>query len=231
MERVVSGTAADGFEGFPAAGLQFLRDLSRHNERSWFVERKALYQEALEGPMRALLFDLAKRCAKAKLALAPYARAPVFRIYRDVRFSANKAPYKTHVGAALYRGGDRTASGVLYVHVDAAAPFVAAGFYQPGKETLAALRAAMVAPRDFQAALKALSARGLELERDDALVRLPRDYSGYAGSPVEPYLKLKSLIVRRSLPPAALRKPDLADAAFRFALDAAPLLRWGWQKT
>jgi len=87
----LAATTTTHFEGFPAAGLPFLRDLARNNERAWFLERKDVYHERVEEPMRALIAEVAAGCTAAKLGFAPNPSQPMFRIYRDVRCSTRKA--------------------------------------------------------------------------------------------------------------------------------------------
>jgi uncharacterized protein (TIGR02453 family) len=223
-----SPDAAPAFAGFPARGLTFLRDLARNNERDWFNARKSTYVDDVEAPLRALVFDVAKRCARAKIPLAPNPRQPTFRVYRDVRFAKDKSPYKTHAGACLYRDGDKASSGMLYVHIDPKDSFTAVAFYQPDAPVLAALRRAMVGSNGFTKCLAELKKRGCELDMTDSLMRLPREFSGHAGTALEPYLKLKSLMVVRKLHKAALRDPALAEEVFGLARDAKALLTWGW---
>ena len=86
----IVATTKTYFEGFPVAGLTFLRDLARNNERAWFLEHKDVYHERVEEPMRALIPDVAAGCVAAKLGFAPNPSRPMFRIYRDVRFSKDK---------------------------------------------------------------------------------------------------------------------------------------------
>ncbi len=126
------------FEGFPTAGLSFLRDLAKNNGRTWFLERKDIYHEQVEEPMRALIADVAAGCAAAKLGFAPNPRQPMFRIYRDVRFSKDKSPYKTAATSAFYPDGDKARPGVL-----------ASGFYHPERDALVAIRARIAASNDF----------------------------------------------------------------------------------
>ena len=141
----------------------------------------------------------------------------MFRIFRDVRFSKDKSPYKT--AAAFYPDGDKTRPGTLYVHIGPEAPFIASGFYHPERDALVAIRAAIAA----------LEKRGYALGTDDTLARLPREYTDRAGTPSEPYLKLESFIVSKQLEPKTLRDPDLGKTIVAFAKDAAPLVRFGWK--
>ena len=85
--------------GFEPDALQFLADLAENNERAWFQPRKADYERLIKEPFEALCVALADRFAARGLPLlADPARSP-FRIYRDVRFSKDKSPYKTAQGA------------------------------------------------------------------------------------------------------------------------------------
>src|SRR3954468_18386362 len=93
------------FPGFPKAALTFFRQLKRNNNRDWFNENKATYEQQVKAPMEQFVEALNARLA----AFAPHyiteSRKAVYRIYRDTRFSADKTPYKTHAGA-LFRRAD-----------------------------------------------------------------------------------------------------------------------------
>ena len=96
-----------GFHGFPPEGLQFLVDLSQNNDRAWFQPRKAEYERLLKEPMAQLCVALDELFRADRIPLhADPAKSP-FRIYRDVRFSTDKRPYKTAVAASFGWAGDR----------------------------------------------------------------------------------------------------------------------------
>ena len=115
----LAATTTTHFEGFPAAGLPSLRDLARNNERAWFLERKDVYHERVEEPMRALIGEVAAGCTAAKLGFAPNPSQPMFRIYRGVRFSTRKAWLRAryrrhpHPASARIRRPSRDAKGAL----------------------------------------------------------------------------------------------------------------------
>ena len=90
-----------GFTGFRPEALGFLVELALNNDRSWFGPRKAEYEALLKAPLERLCsaLDVEFRARGIPLAADP-ARSP-FRIYRDVRFSKDKSPYKTNVGASF----------------------------------------------------------------------------------------------------------------------------------
>src|ERR1700694_4098248 len=89
------------FSGFSPTALKFLRDLAKHNERTWFVPRKDIYESELLEPLRALVVDVTEAMRKAKIPIGADPMRSTFRIYRDIRFSPDKRPYKTNLGAYL----------------------------------------------------------------------------------------------------------------------------------
>ena len=98
------------FTGFEPDALQFLMDLSVNNDRSWFQPRKAEYERLLKEPFEALCLTLGELFAARRIPLTADERSP-FRIYRDVRFSKDKSPYKTHLAASFPVATAGTGSG------------------------------------------------------------------------------------------------------------------------
>ncbi len=133
-------TTPHAFEGFRRDAIQFLADLAENNDRSWFQPRKADYERLLKEPLEALCVALDDRFRERGIPLgADPARSP-FRIYRDVRFSKDKSPYKTNIGASFpYVGGHPDAGG--YFHLAAGEIYVGGGMWHPDRTRLAAWRA------------------------------------------------------------------------------------------
>ena len=103
------------FTGFRPEAIQFLADLAENNDRAWFQPRKAEFERLLKEPMESMIAALADAfAARGVPMLADPKRSP-FRIYRDTRFSKDKSPYKTHLGATFPwaggRGGDAVSAG------------------------------------------------------------------------------------------------------------------------
>ncbi len=126
---------------FSEAGLKFLRGLAKHNDREWFEPRKAIYEQELKAPMLAIVDEVNHALAE----FAPeHVRPPqkcMMRIYRDIRFSKDKKPYKTRVAAWWARQGlEKTSGGGFYFHVSGTEVTIAAGCYMPEKEQLLAIR-------------------------------------------------------------------------------------------
>ena len=126
---------------FNEQALKFLRGLKRNNNREWFEPRKTIYEEALKAPMLALLAAI----NDAMIDFAPdNVQAPqksMMRIYRDVRFSADKTPYKPRVAAWWSRAGlEKTSGAGFYFSLNPTELTIAAGSYMPEREQLLAIR-------------------------------------------------------------------------------------------
>jgi uncharacterized protein (TIGR02453 family) len=126
---------------FSPAAIKFLRGLERNNDREWFDARKPVYERALKAPMLAIVDEV----NQALGAFAPeFVRPPqkcVMRIYRDIRFSKDKKPYKTNVAAWWARHGlEKTSGGGFYFDMSPSGVRIAAGCYMPEKDQLLAIR-------------------------------------------------------------------------------------------
>lgn len=120
--------------------FDFLNDLKANNNREWFQANKDRYNKArLE--FEAFINNLIPRIREIDpLVDMITAKDCVFRIYRDVRFSHDKAPYKTNMGAYIARGGKGSMLAGYYVHFEPGASMLAGGLYMPPPETLKKVR-------------------------------------------------------------------------------------------
>jgi uncharacterized protein (TIGR02453 family) len=114
--------AAVRFTGIDDLALTFLRDLKQNNDRDWFRERKQVYEEKLKRPVEALVTEAAEAARKRGFPLFPKAKNPLTRIYRDIRFSHDKTPFHTHVGAVLHGPPRMGGYGEIYIHIEPANP-------------------------------------------------------------------------------------------------------------
>jgi uncharacterized protein (TIGR02453 family) len=223
--------ASGGFRGFGSQALPFLKALRENNDRDWFAENKSTYLEECDTPCRELVREVGDRLESKGIPLAPMAKNPVFRIYRDVRFSRDKSPYKTNIGAAFYRDGDKSRPGLLYIHVEPGQSFVAAGYYHPEPPLLKAIRSSIAEDSvGFEKVLKALKSKGLELGHGEPLARMPKGFEEFADSPVAEVLRSRSIIVSRPLADDDLERRDLPDVVVQFAGGALPLLEFVWSR-
>jgi uncharacterized protein (TIGR02453 family) len=217
------------FAGFSPKALPFFKALKFHQSREWFEANRETYERAVKGPMGDLVEEVAERLRQAKIPIKGDRKSSMFRIHRDVRFSANKDPYKTHAGVVLSRSGDKNDPGLLYFHLSPEECFFAAGVYAPDPDKLARLRAgAARAPKAFRAMTARLKKAGLNLSAEDSLKRAPRGFEAIEDPEIAAATRLKSLICLRAVFEAAIASPALADDFCAFAADALPLLKWGW---
>src|ERR1700691_3533002 len=126
---------------FREAGLRFLRSLRRNNRREWVEAHKPEFERELKQPMLALI----ETVTHAMEAFAPGRVRPpqkcMMRIYRDIRFSSDKRPYKSHISAWWSRAVlEKTSGGGYYMHISPDEVLIAAGLYMPEREQLLAIR-------------------------------------------------------------------------------------------
>lgn len=126
---------------FSPAGIRFLKQLKRNNDRDWFNARKGVFEEELQAPWLAILEALNEAFAGFAPSYVKPPRKAAMRIYRDIRFSPDKRPYKNHVGAWWSTTTvERTSGGGFYAHVGGDEIVIAAGVYMPMPAQLLAIR-------------------------------------------------------------------------------------------
>lgn len=210
--------------------LTFFEELQQNQNRDWFHANKARYERDVKEPMQALLLDLNAKFASAGIPLAADPRRSISRINRDVRFSADKSPYKTYISGTISREPGEMSPGLVYLQFDPSELFVGAGFYIFEPPALGAFRQAIADDPDAWLALTAHLARsGHPLERTDALKRIPRGFEAHTGSAIENDLKLKAFVCKLRLESTDLGHANLADRITGFARHAMPLLNFGWK--
>jgi uncharacterized protein (TIGR02453 family) len=220
------------FQGFGPEAFKFLRGIKRSNERGWFLPRKELYETELKFQMECLVAEFGGERADPKLPVRGDPRKSQFRIYRDVRFSKNKSPYKTHIGAILSRSGARNDPGVVYIHIEPGNCRVSAGFWRSDPPMLAAWRNRMAADPDewLDIVSDYADPEGEVYMRSiSQLKTLPRGFKEQSQSPIADYLKWKSFLLARNLPDELVAGRGIIDIIRDHARKAIPLLRYGWE--
>lgn len=157
--------------------LTYLRGLKRKNDRTWFAEHRETFDE-LRAQFEDFITALLIECSAFDASLAHVdPKSCIFRIYRDVRFSKEKTPYKTRFAAYVPGGGKVGTSPGYYIGIEPGRTVLGGGIYTPTKEHLAALRAGFVRDaRPFKKIIEAAAFRK-RFERDfDPLVTAPRGY-------------------------------------------------------
>jgi uncharacterized protein (TIGR02453 family) len=212
---------------FSPEALKFLAGLKRHNDRAWFDPRKPIYERELKAPMLALIAEVNEHM----LLFAPnHVRPPqkiMMRIYRDIRFSKDKRPYKTHVSAWWAQDGlEKTSGGGFYFDLSATEVSIAAGVFMPVREQLLAIRRhildhhqelrRILANKKFKAAVSEYD--GLKL------TRAPKGFP--ADHPAIDLILNRQWGVSTTLPATRATLPTLAkDIATHFKL-AAPMIEF-----
>ena len=221
------------FPGLSEDAFTFLRQLKRNNDREWFRPRKDTYIEEIRDPMRMLIADLSRRLPERGIPLSGDPKRAVFRIYRDTRFSKNKAPYKTHVAALLSRDGDKRAPGALYLHIEPKGCRVGGGFWRADKDFIREWRAALSEdPQTFLDIVGDVEAAGLELETSGStMTRMPRGYDEQRDNPATDYFRWKGgfAAMNNDVNEELVMSPAFADFVVETAETVRPLLEYGWE--
>ena len=120
--------------------LDFLADLSRHNNKEWMDENRKRYQQAKEEVLELISEIIQKTVAFYPAISGLDPKKTLFRINRDVRFSKNKDPYKTNFGASITEGGKKSGNPGFYLHIMPENNFAGGGLYQPPSDILQKIR-------------------------------------------------------------------------------------------
>ncbi len=220
---------------FSAATLAYLRNLKRHNERPWFEAHRAEYEGDVKAPMRELIEEMDVRLAHLAPEIIGDPKRSMFRIYRDIRFSTDKSPYKTHASCWFYhrdgtRGVGREAAGGgagFYFQIAPGDSFTGGGMWMPPREALIKLRDAIAEdPKSFAkiATDKRVMRRFGGLDEEAMLRRVPRGFA--PDHPGARWLKFQSFVTGRALSDAqavSARLPALLETDFKLMV---PLVRW-----
>jgi uncharacterized protein (TIGR02453 family) len=212
----------------PEKAFGLLAELEANNNRDWFDANRDAIRTRVQEPFAAVLEAVSERLADTDVPLSGGA-GTMFRMNRDVRFSADKSPYKASASGLLTPSGTKDeAGGLMYLHMDRNGGFLACGFYKMETRALNRIRDRIVArPDAFRAALDQLSEAGLELSSDDMLKTMPRGYTDHAEAWFAEHLQRKVLIVRHDLSRTSWERGGVVDKACEIASACAGLLRFG----
>lgn len=198
------------FGGWPEEALTFYEGLEADNSKSYWTSHKAVYDASVLAPMTELMEELA-----AELGGEP----KIFRPYRDIRFSADKTPYKTHIGATLSETG--------YVQLSADGLAAGAGMWQLSPERLARYRAAVAGPvgAELEPVIAGIEKAGIEVHGHETLKSAPRGYP--ADHPRIGLLRHKGLTSWQHWTPGPwLATAEAKDRVLAFLKTSAPLVAW-----
>jgi uncharacterized protein (TIGR02453 family) len=216
------------FRGFDQKAFQFFEELSNNQNRVWFAEHRAEYEQFVRQPMKSFTEDLSLSLANKDIPLWGDPKKSLFRINRDARFSKAKHPYNMHASGLFTRTGDKHSPGVLYFRLDPLGSRCAAGYLQPEAHIIKRLRQGILDnPAAWLSLEKSLKRKGFELDYSHTLARIPRGFNDVPKE-IERSVKLKGWIIRKQLSRKVICSDKLIDEVTAFAKDMLPLLSFGW---
>ena len=223
------------FTGFRPGALTFLRGLKKNNRKEWFEEHRGDYEREIKTPMLALIEEVDVLLAGFIPEIIGSPRRSMFRIYRDVRFSKDKSPYKTHAAAWFYHrdGGSSVGSEAahggagFYFHTAPEGTFMGGGVWMPPRPVLNRIRQALSDDYEgFQDIITAPSfkRRFGELERENVLARMPRGFA--PDHPAGDWLRYQSFTAGHELTKEDLFSPKLPQILAKSYQAMTPFIRW-----
>lgn len=221
--------------GFTKDSITFLRALRRNNRREWFNAQRERYERSVRRPLAELVEEMDARFASFAPEMSGDPKKSVFRIHRDVRFSADKSPYKTYAACWFYHrdagkgvGGSTPHGGAgFYFHIEPGASMAAGGLWMPPPESLRRVRQALSDDHASFAGTvrsRAVAKRFGALTDEAKLRRVPRGFD--ADHPAADWLKYRSFTLSRILTPDEVLSPALADILERDYHGLLPFVRW-----
>src|SRR6185503_12930769 len=192
--------------------LRFLKDLKKNNNKPWFDAHRKEYESA-KADFTAFIQSVIDKHGKSDPTIKSInAKDCMFRINRDVRFSKDKSPYKTNMGAYISKGGKKSIYGGYYFHCEPGQAFVGGGLWMPMPPELNKVRQEIdynldefkkiVTSKKFKSVYK-----GLSHDPEYVLSRVPKGYD--PENPAAEYLKLKSFVSMTPLKDSDLTSKDL----------------------
>lgn len=204
--------------------FDFFAGLERNNTKEWFDAHKADYERHVKGPFRDLVAALIEAVREREPDLHIEPKDTLFRINRDIRFSKDKSPYKTHMGAIISKYG-RKSEGYpgFYIHAEATGGYVGGGAYGPDKERLSIIRE-MIAddPAAFRKLIGAKPfVKHFESIKGERNKIVPAEFKEAAAA--EPLIANKQFYYMAPVPPEIFMRKDAVKAIMAYYDAARPL--------
>lgn len=225
----------DEFQGFRPAALTFLRGLKKNNRKQWFEEHRDDYEREIKRPLLALIEEVDVLLARFAPEIIGSPKRSMFRIYRDVRFSKDKSPYKTHAASWFYHrdGGSSVGSEAahggagFYFHLAPEGTFMGGGIWMPPRPVLNRIRQNIADDHEgFEDIIlsSGFKRRFGELEKENMLTRPPRGFAPdhAAGD----WLRYQSFTAGRAVTPEEYLSPKLPQILAKHYEAMTPLIRW-----
>jgi uncharacterized protein (TIGR02453 family) len=203
----------------PPEAVTFLKGLEKHNDRDWFNARKQIFETKLKEPMQVLVEQINAELLKFAPEHITEPKKALYRIYRDTRFSKDKTPYKTHLGAIFPRHGLSKDSGAgYYFHVSTKGVGIACGAYSPGPDELRKIRHAIAEnPKPFRTKHKLMGP-----VKGETLTRPPKGFK--PDHPAVDLIKMKQWYWWVELDPKLVTSPKLKAEVVKRFKEMAPMI-------
>ncbi len=210
--------------------LNFLKVLKRHNNRDWFNKNKQLYEDARKD-FEIFIDELIHRmCDFDPTLMGLQAKECMFRIYKDVRFSKDKTPYKTNMGAAINEGGRKMPIPGYYFHIQPGECFLAGGLYLPSADKLLAVRKAIANSKGgFRKILSSKEYKKYWKLWEDKLKTAPKGFP--KDHPDVEYLKYRSVIAFHNINDEQVLSPKAIDYSVKTFKTLKPLIDFLYEAT
>jgi uncharacterized protein (TIGR02453 family) len=209
--------------------LKFLKGLKKNNNKPWFDKHRPAYEQAKADFSNFIQSVIDKQSQNDPSIGSLKAKDCIFRINRDIRFSKNKSPYKSNMGASINRGGKKSVFGGYYFHCSPTESFVGGGIWVPMPPELKKLRQEIDYCFDefskILGSIKFKSVYGELYKGEDILLsRVPQGFE--KDSPAAEYLKLKSIIAMKPLTESDLTSKGLVKKTIEAFETLHPLLQF-----
>ncbi len=217
-------------KNFPDPTILFLKKLTKNNNREWFDQNKEMYLKSFMEPAQVFVSEMGEKLFE----ISPYITAipkidkSIFRIYRDVRFSKDKSPYKTHLGIYFWEGGKKMESPGFYFHIEPKEIFIGAGLYTFTKELLTKYREIISSSNKadgLNAILKSILKNKKYSLGGKNLKKIPRGFdpnSKYA----DLFLHDSIYIYYKTDDPSEIKNKDAINYVYKIFKDLSPLHKW-----
>ena len=207
--------------------FDFLSDLGEHNNKVWFDANKKRYESVRQQMLHFAGNWITMFEEDEPFVVGMDPKKCIFRINRDVRFSANKDPYKTNMGTYLCDGGKNSELGGYYLHIEPGKSFYGGGIYMPSGPQLEKIRQeidynleewiSIVEGKDFKGHFG-------ELSRENALKKAPKGYE--ESHPAINYLKLKGFVASKSLDDEVILQPSFMQTLLSLSKSIQPMIHF-----
>ncbi len=219
------------FTGFTKEFFKFFSDLEKHNDKHWFMENRGRFDKYVMKPAEGFVVDMGKklRSIAPRVVADPRRDRSIFRLNRDTRFSADKTPYKTHLGIFFWEGPRKKLDNSgFYLHLSKSELFIGVGLHIFPRHLLEAYRESVVHPKYGAEMVNAVR----EVTKNSSYEigwrnykKVPRGYD--SRHPNAEWLLLSGLGVYCENPlPAEIYSQDFIDYCFNIFQDMSPIHNW-----